>query len=91
MGDKIKAKAAAKDDSVSCPCCTPYSPPIPISVPPTQGCSNGFQRDSNGNCVQDSVTDPLPSSCPSGYTSDGYGNCLPPQSVVRCADGYSFD
>ena len=36
MGDKQKAKAAAKDDSATCPCCT-YTPPIPISVPSTSG------------------------------------------------------
>ena len=51
MGDKVKAKAAAKDDSVSCPCCSPYTPPVPIRVPETRGCSEGFSRDSNGNCV----------------------------------------
>jgi len=42
MGDKVKAKAAAKDDSATCPCCSPYTPPIPIQVPATSGCSEGF-------------------------------------------------
>jgi len=91
MGDKEKAKAAAKDDSATCPCCTPYTPPAPISVPPTSGCGEGYSRGENGDCVQISAYDPLPPSCPTGYTTDGYGNCLPPQSATSCASGYTRD